>query len=1147
LLEEIREELILRQLAIDDADKVLVWTGEIQTHTPPAMSLSSQPATAETAAVTSRAAPTLSPSVTDTSTPSNGPTAPPEDLPADAPYDEPVARASTRTAPEAERRQLTVMFCDLADSTRLSQQLDPEDLRDVVRAYQATAAEVIQQYDGHMAQYLGDGLLIYFGWPVAHEGDAQRALHAGLGVVEAITTTLNPRLEAEKGVQLTVRLGIHTGPVVVGEMGGSGRQEHLATGETVNIAARLEGLAQPNTVVISAATARLTQHAFELEDLGTQRLKGVAEPMPLFRVLKPLEADVDEAATTPTNVDLVGRDEEVGLLLRRWQQSKEGLGQVVLVSGEAGIGKSSLVETLRTQVVREGYSRIVFRCSPYHMNSALYPVINHVQRFLRLQADEAAGAKLDKLERAMRRYQVAPEERVPLFADLLSIPLPEGRYAPLRLSPPQQRQQTQDALVAWMIEEADRQPLLAVWEDLHWADPSTLDLLSALVDQTPTATILHVLTCRPQFVPPWPTRSYMTPITLNRLERPQVEALIARLAGHKALPTEVVEHVVGKTDGVPLFVEELTKMLLESDLLREESERYALTGPLSGVAIPVTLYDSLMARLDRLPAVREVAQLGAVLGREFDYEMLHALVEVEETTLRDRLAQLVDTELLYQRGRPPHATYIFKHALVQDAAYASLLNRTRQRHHQRVAEVLEARFRETVETEPELVAHHYTEGGCHEQAIGYWYQAGQRAVQRSANVEAIVHLRQGIELLTALPETPERIQQELTFQTTLGPALMAARGYGSPEVGQAYNRARELCSQVGETPELFSVLWGMWMFYLGQGDHATSREFGEQCLSLAQRLNDVELLQEAHLALSATLFYLGEFSRAWDHMEQGRSLYDPQRHHHLAFRFGGFDPGVYFLMYGSWTRWALGHVDHALQLGNEGLCLAHSLSHPYTLARGLFWNTLLHQFRGEWQVVHERIDEALPMAADHGMDIVLAVGPIMRGWAVAMQGQGAAGMAHIRQGLEAYQATGAVFQRPHFLGLMAEVHGDMAQPQDGMQAIAEALALVEQTGERYYEAELYRFKGELLLNAKCEMRNTEITPEDCFHQALDIARRQQAKSWELRAATSLARLWKRQGKRHEAYDLLAPVYGWFTEGFDTADLINARALLEELG
>ena len=1021
LLEDLRRELLFQQVARDEQGEGLVWTGEASPILPPAVAVPRQPATAETTTVPSPALPTRALSIAEADTRANGPTASPEVMDTDVLHDASAGiPAPIRHAPEAERRQVTVLFCDLVDSTQLSQHLDAEDYRAVVRAYQEAAVTALQPWDGDVAQYLGDGLLVYFGWPTAHEDAAVRAVHASLALLAALEPLNAAQLAPRYGVRVQVRLGLHTGLAVIGAMGGGDRHEQLAMGDTPNIAARLQGLAAPDTVVLSAVTARLVQRRFALETLGTHPLKGVTEPMPVFQVLGlPDTADEEEAATPGSAVFLVGRGEELGLLRRRWEQSKEGLGQVVLIRGEAGIGKSSLVETLRAQVRREGLTRMAFRCSPYHTNSALYPAMEHMQRVFQWQRDDPPAAKLDKLERTLRPSRLPLEDVVPLLAALLSVPLPEGRYPALRLTPQQQKQQTHDALAAWMLEEAERQPLLVVWEDLHWADPSTLEFLGLLLDQSPTFAMLNLLTFRPDFVPPWPHRSHMTPLTLTRLERPQVEALITHLAGGKALPAEVVEHIVTRTDGVPLFVEEITKMLLESDVLHQEAERYTLTGPLSAVAIPTTLQDSLMARLDRLPMIREVAQLGAVLGREFAYEMLRALAGVEDALLQDRLAQLVDTELLYQRGRPPRAKYIFKHALVQDAAYASLLKSTRQQVHQQVAQMLEARFPDTVATEPELVAHHYTAAGCNAQAVGYWQQAGQRAMQRSANVEAIAHLRQGIELLTALPDTPERVQAELTLQTTLGPALMATKGFAAPEVAATYHRARELCQQADETPELFPVLWGLWLLYAGRAEHETAREFGEQCLSLARRLDDPVLLLEAHLALGASWFLLGQLSQAHAHLEQCMRIYDPQQHHALAFRYGNYDPGVMCLALSGWTLWLLGYLDQALERANEALTLAQHLEHTYTLARVLFSTTLLHQWRREWQVVCERAETAITVATAQQVALVLAVGPIMRGWALAKQGQGAEGLTQLRQGLDAYRATGTEMQRPHFLSMLA--------------------------------------------------------------------------------------------------------------------------------
>ena len=1062
------------------------------------------------------------------------PTATDSDIQATAP-------AAEARAVKAQRRQLTVMFCDLVGSTHLSARLDPEDLREVVRSYQKTAAEVIEGFEGHIAQYLGDGLLVYFGYPKAHEDDAHRAVRAALGIIDAMGT-LNSDLVSEHGVQLAVRLGIHTGPVVVGEMGGGGRHEQLALGETPNIASRLEGIAEPNTVVISAMTRRLVGGAFVLKELGSHRLKGVPEPIEVAQVLNPVvtQSDEEEAATGVVTT-LVGRDEEIGLLLRRWEQSKEGFGQVVLINGEAGIGKSALSDVIREQVAKEGYMRATYRCSPYHTNSALYPVTTHLQRLWRWERDDSPAEKLSKMEQTLRTTSLPLKEVVPLFAGLFSLPLPEDRYPPLGLTPLQEKQQTQDFLTAWLLEEAERQPMLVVYEDLHWADPSTIENISLLVEQVPTAPMLIALIFRPQFVPPWPTRSHMTPITLNRLERPQVEAMITKLAGGKTLPTEVVQYIVARTDGVPLYVEELTKMLLESDLLREEADHYALSGTLSSVAIPATLQDSLMARLDRLPMVREVAQLGAVLGREFAYEMLRALTAVEESTLQERLEQLVGAELLYQRGRPPRARYIFKHALIQDAAYASLLKRTRQQYHRQIARMLEAEFPETAEAEPELVAHHYTEAGFNEQAVGYWLQAGKRAAQRSANAEAINHLNKGIEVLMSLPDTVERARQELDLQTTLGPVLMAVKGFGSSEVGKVYDRARELCQQVGETPQLFPVLHGLWRFYMVRPELQTARELAEQLFSLAQRAQEPALLLEGNRIMGQTMFWLGEVATSRAHFEQGIGLYDTQQHRSHAFVFGQ-DPGVFCRSFGAMPIWVLGYPDQALRNIQEALNLAQELTHPFSLAIALNHAVTVHQFRREVQAVRERAEALMTLSDEQGFPYWLAFGTILRGWALTLQKEGAEGIEQMRQGLAAQRATGAEIDQPYFLSLLAEADEKAGQTQEGLTVLNEALDMVNATEERYWEAELLRRKGELLLMQQGQKREEA---EECFRQALDIARRQQAKSLELRAAMSLSRLWQQQEKQKEAHQLLSEIYGWFTEGFDTADLQEAKALLEE--
>jgi class 3 adenylate cyclase/predicted ATPase len=1053
-------------------------------------------------------------------------------------------RPAEPLAPDAERRQLTVLFCDLVDSTRLASHLDPEDYRTVVQAYQQTCAAVIQPFDGHIAQYLGDGLLVYFGYPQAHEDDAQRAVYAALGILDAMRT-LGARLAQDTDVRLAVRLGIHTGLVVVGAMGGGDKQEQLALGDAPNIAARLQGLAAPDALVISEATYRLVQGYFVCQDLGAHPVRGIDQPIVIYQVLQESAAQsrldvVVARGLTP----LVGREEEMGLLLRRWAQSQDGLGQVVLLSGEAGIGKSRLVEVLRERAEHEGGPRLVFRCSPYYQQSALYPVIEHLQRRLQFRRDDTSETKLAKLEQGLQASRLPLDEVVPLLATLFAVPLPEARYTPLHLSPQRQRQKTLDVLLAWLVAEAGSKPTLTVWEDLHWADPSTLEFLSLLVDQTPTARLLTLFTCRPEFRPSWPSRSYLTHLTLGRLGDAQVGAIIERIADGKALPAEVVQQIVAKTDGVPLFVEELTKAILESGLLQEREHRYELTGPLPLLTIPATLHDSLMARLDRLATGKEVAQLAATLGRTFPYELLRAVSPLDEATLQRALARLVEAELLYQRGMLPQATYIFKHALIQEAAYQSLLKVRRQQYHQRIAQVLSEHFPDTVEAHPELLAHHYTEAGLYMQAIGYWQRAGQQAIQRSANLEAIVHLRQGLALLMMLPDTPARTQRELDFQMALGPVLMATKGYAAEETGNAYTRARELCQHVGESPQLFSVLYGLCLFYIVRAELQTARELGEQLLSLAQHQYDPAHLLVAHQALGATLFHSGEFAASRQHSEQGIALYNPQQHHTLTFVYG-HNFGVVCGFYAAWALWCLGALDASLHRSHEALTLAQELSHPYSLAWCLQHAARLHYCCREVHMIHERTEALMALCTQQGFEHFAATGTILRGWVLAAQGQGEEGITHMRQGLDVSQATGTGVNRPTFLAMLAEAYGQHGQVQEGLSVLIEAQVAVDKSGEHWYEAELYRLRGELLRHADGAKRMAELTPEVCFQKAIDIARQQEAKSWELRATMSLARLWQQQGKRQEARELLAPIYGWFTEGFDTADLQEAKALLDE--
>jgi len=1054
------------------------------------------------------------------------------------------APAKTPSAAEsaaAERRQLTVMFCDLAGSTELSSRLDPEDLQDVIRAYQESCAKAISQFDGYLAKYMGDGVLAYFGYPQAHENDTERALRAALAVVDAVPK-LNADVGTDIGSDLAVRVGIATGIVVVGEIIGEGdAQERTVVGETPNLAARMQGLAAPNGIVVGSVPKDLAGDGFIYEDLGAHELKGITGLVKAWGVRGLAEAVDEDRAAAPTQA-LVGRDEEVGLLRRAWQQTTvEGRGQAVFISGEPGIGKSALVETLRGQVREEGRTRIAFRCSPYHTGSSLYPVIDHLQRMLGWQGEEAPEQRLAMLEAMVSGTGLAPAETVPLLASLLSLPLPDGRFAPLQLSPQQQRQQTYDALIAWLLEEAERHTLLAMCEDLHWADPTTLEFLGLLLEQAPTVPILLVFTARPDFQASWPARSHMTPITLARLERPQTEVLITRVAGGKALPPEVVDHIVTKTDGVPLYVEELTKTVLGSEVLTEQADRYALAGSLSSVTIPATLHDSLMERLDRFPKMREVVQLGAVLGREFAYEMLRALAETEESLLQDGLDRLVDGELLYQRGRPPRARYIFKHALVQDAAYQSLLLRTRQRYHEQVAQLLETRFPEMVESRPEVIAHHYSEAGQARQALAYWQRAGQRALERSAHAEAIGHISMAIELLDSLPDDDARAPEELDLQINLGGCLAAVEGYAAARAADAYARAQVLCRQAGRRSQLFTVLRGLWISRLVRGELAAARALAEESAKLAESQSDRSVSIEGHHAMGGTLICLGDFSAARDHLEESIALYDraPVSRDFMHDSVVGILPRCFV----AHALWHLGYPDQAVAKMDDAVALASDLSHPFSIAMARDYAAMLHQFRREGPKALEWADSAIALCEERGFAYYLAWGRIIRGWALVEAGGGALEIGHMRDGLAALRATGAALRLPYYLATLGEASGRAGRTEEGLQDLEEALSVADAGGERWREAELYRLKGDLLLTQSAA---AEADAEACFRQGLDVARNQQAKALELRAAMSLARLWQRQGKRAAACDLLAPLHDWFTEGFDTRDLQDTKALLDEL-
>ena len=1051
------------------------------------------------------------------------------------------------------RRQLTVMFCDVVGSTALAGRLDPEEWRDIIQVYQETCATVVRRFSGYIAQYLGDGLLVYFGYPMAHEDDAVRAVKTGLGILAELQA-MNARLkepgrahlfptEGKESQGIRLRIGIHTGQVVVGNMGAGERHEQLALGETPNIAARLQSIAKADTMVISAATFRLVEGFFECHTLGPHALKGIATPLSVYHVIAEGGAQSRfEVALEAGLTSLVGRAKDLQFLQERWGKAKARHGQIVLLDGEPGIGKSRLVQELKDQVAKAGEARREFRCSSFAQNTAFYSVVDHLQRWLQFQRDEPEEEKFRRLETALEGYRQSLQDVVPLFAALLALPLPE-RYPALDLSPERHKQKIQEALVAWLAEEADQRPLLVVWEDLHWADPSTLDLLQLLIDQAPTRHLCLLLVFRSsEFSPPWPPQPHLASLTLSRLDHQPVTELIAQVAKGHTLSNRVVEHIVAQTDGIPLFVEELTKTVLESGVPED--------GAVPVLSIPATIQGSLLARLDQLSSTaREVAQIGAVLGRAFSYELIQAVWPLDEQRLQHGLAQLVDAELVFQKGLPPQARWVFKHAMVQDAAYQSLLKSKRQQIHQHIAQALVEQFPDTKHSQPELVAHHYTQAGMWDEGIGLWQYAGEQAVQRSAHREALGHFAKGLELLEELPDTPDRSQRELTLQTRLGPSLMATKGYAAPEVDRAYARAQELCQQVGETPQSFSVLRGLWVVHEMRAELRTARELCEQLLALAQHLDDPDLRIEVHRALGNTLLWMGEFAHARQHLTKAIALYDPEQHRALAFQYGT-DPRTVCLLYETLALWVLGYPDQAVQKGQEALAFAQAGSHPHSLAVALNWTGVLYQLRREASLAQERAEAVIMLSQQRGFPHWLMLGTILQDWAIAEQTDNESSVRRLQEDLAAWRATGAELLRPYFLGLLAEQCGKVGWVEKGLALLDEALAVVNKNAERFSEAELYRLRGTLLLNQDVKRgipgSRSGSEAENSFQKAVFIARQQGAKSWELRAATSLAQLWSKQDKRAEARRLLTEVVEWFTEGLQTPDLQTAHTLLADL-
>ena len=1032
-----------------------------------------------------------------------------------------VAPSQAPAAPSAERRQLTVMFCDLVGSTELSSRFDPEDYREIIAAYHSAVTRTVTGFDGFVAKYMGDGVLVYFGYPQAHEDDAERAVRAGLGVIDAVA-----RLDV-KPVEPQARVGIATGLVIVGDLIGEGSaQEQSVVGETPNLAARLQALAEPDAVVIAAGTHRLLGDLFEYRDLGAVEVKGIAAPIPAWQVLRPSAvASRFEALRGSALTPLIGREEEIDLLLRRWARAKTGDGQVVLISGEPGIGKSRIAAELEGRLHTEPHIRLRYFCSPYCRDSALYPYIDQLWHAAGFAHYDPPTAKLEKLE--MLLASVAPRvEDVALLAELLSLPVSDRHPLP-NLSAQRKKERTLEALIRQLEGLASQKPVLLVFEDAQWIDPTSRELLDLAVERVRNLPVLMVVTFRPEFQSPWTGQPQVTMLALSRLDRRDRAALAAQVAGTRTLPDEVVSQIVDRTDGVPLFVEELTKSVLESGV--------------SLVGIPATLHDSLMARLDRLGLVRRIAQIGAAIGREFSYALLRAVSRLPEEELRAALERLVASELVFQRGAPPDAVYAFKHALVQDAAHGSLLRSTRQQLHAQIAEALETQSPEVMDTQPELFAQHYAEAGLAGKSVAFWSKAGRRSAARSAMAEAAAQFQKGLDQLALLLDTPEHQRQELELRSGLGAALMMVKGYAAAETGRNYDRARELWEHLGSPSEFLHVRCGQFFYHVNRCEFDLAQRSAEDLLRLSHQRDDSAGLVLGHTCSGRVLLPVGRLNSARSHLQQALALYDPISHRSLAHQVG-IDPEVTSQTNLALVLFCLGFPEQALAHGSAAVAAARNLAHPPSLALSLGIGTYPLALIGGNTALKERVDELVAVAAEHGISLYTAAGTILRGWAKVKDGAVAEGMSQLRSGLTAYRATGQEAWLPYFIALLAGACEIAGQNDEALALLDEALQIGGRTGESWFAAELDRHKGELLLR-----QGHSEAAEELYLKALGIAEEQGAKLWELRTAVSLARLRRDQGRRAAARALLAPVYGWFTEGFDTPDLKDAKALLDELG
>jgi class 3 adenylate cyclase/tetratricopeptide (TPR) repeat protein len=1038
-------------------------------------------------------------------------------------------------ADRAERRQITVMFSDLVGSTALSVRLDPEDLREVISAYQSCVAETVRRFGGFVAKYMGDGVLVYFGYPQAHEDDAERAVRAGLELVAAVAGL-------KSFVSLQTRVGIATGLVVVGDLIGSGEsQERGIIGETPNLAARLQGVAEPDMVVIAESTRRLLGDLFELQDLGTRDLKGIGGAVPVWAALRPSSAESRfDALHGGRLTALVGREEELQLLMRRWSKAKTGDGQVVLLSGEAGIGKSRLTAALLESVADEAHTQLRYFCSPQHTDSAFYPIINQMRRAAGFAHDDTPKARLDKFDALLAQTSTSIEETA-LFAEMLSL-VNDGRYPALDLTPQRRRQRTLEALISRTEVLTHSGPVLMIFEDAHWIDPTSLEVLDRLVNRIASLRVLLIVTFRSEFEPPWIGRPHVTALTINRLGQREVDAMIDQVVGNKVLPTSIRQDIIERTDGIPLFVEEMTAAVLETANQDAAEPTVAAVLP-PCLSVPASLHASLMSRLDRLGPAKEVAQIGAAIGREFSHALLASVVRKTETELGSALDRLVQAGLLFRQGSAPHATYLFKHALVQDAAYGTLLRTSRQQLHGQIANTLEKEYPEVIEVQPELLARHCAEAGWNERAIRYWRAAGEKAVRRADNREAIGHFRQALAALNEKQSSGiDRSLTELAILSELGPALMSVYGWSAPEVRAVFERAEHLARELESSVDLAPPLAGLWLFHTARGQFSRAEEITKELFHIAHTLQDPDIQLQAHHCAWPICWFRGELSEAKAHADAGLTLYDEIRHAKHRYLYLGHDPAICALSIKSVLQWLLGHPIQGEHSERDAIELARRLKHAPSLAHALWFVCQAQVARSDAPAVVKTASELLTLSEENGLPQTRATALAYLGWAIGQSVDVARGIRLLEDGFAMYSRLGIRTNRCLIICLLAEAYLAAGQCEKGLEQATLAIAVSSEMGDRWCLPRIHMIRGRLL-HTLGEIDAAEAN----LRMAVNLAEAQSAKGAQLQAANSLGRLWRDRGKPQQARELLAPIYGWFTEGFDTLDLREAKTLLDALG